>query len=73
MRKSQFYRHWLPRIVKNVGIDQMKLLMARNQGRCQEIHSRIFQMPTEQSATPKDSKRITPIRNTTRTLAGNHH
>jgi len=32
--KPLSYRFWLSRIVKNVGIDQTKLLVARNQGKC---------------------------------------
>ena len=72
-RGSQFYGCRPSRTVKNVGIDQEKLLVARNQRRCQEIHSRMFQMLTEQSTTSKESGRITPIGNTTRTLAENQH
>jgi len=30
-------------------------------------------MPTEQSSTPKEGRRTTPIRNTPRTMAGNQH
>jgi len=41
------------------------LLVARNQGRYQEIYSRMFQMSTEQSTVSKESRKITPIGNTT--------
>ena len=73
MRKLWSCKCWPPRTVKNVGIDQTKLLVARNQERCQKICSRMFQMLTEQSTVPKESGRITPIGNTTRTLAGNQY
>ena len=64
MRELWSCKYQPSRTVKNVGIDQMKLLVARNQGRCQEICSRMFQIPTKQSTTPKENRRITPIGNT---------
>ena len=64
---------WLSRTKNDVGIDQIELLVARNQGRHKEICSGMPQILAEQSATLKKSRRITPIGDTIRTLARNQH
>jgi len=51
----------------------MKLLVARTKRRCQEIHTRMFQMSTKQSLASEEVRRTTPIRNPTRTIAGDYH
>ena len=38
-----------------------------------EIHLRIPEIPTEQSATHEESKRTSSIGNISRTMAGNYH
>ena len=40
-------RHRTPRITTNDGTDKTELLVVRNQNGCQEICSRIFQVPIE--------------------------
>ena len=60
---------WISRIAKDTGINQMKLLVARNQRRCQKICSRMYKMSTKQSPTYKESGRTTSTWNTTRTIA----
>ena len=47
--------------------------MARTKGRCQEICTRMFQMPTEQSSTPKEGRRTIPIGDSKRTMARNQY
>ena len=47
--------------------------MARTKGECQEICTGMLQMPTEQSAIPKEGRRTTFIGNTPMTVAGNQH
>ena len=55
----------------NARIDQEKLLVTRAKGRCQEIYTRLFQMPIKQSPTSKEIGRATPIGNISRTMAKN--
>jgi len=57
----------------NARITQEELLVAKTQRRCQEIHTRVFQMSTEQSLAPEEIGRITSIGNSTETMAGNQH
>ena len=47
--------------------------MARTKGRHQEIHTRMSQMPTEQSSTPKEGRRTTPIGDSERIMARNQY
>ncbi len=47
--------------------------MARTKGGHQKICTGLLQVPTEQSLTPKEGRRTTPIGNITRTMAGNQH
>ena len=47
--------------------------MARIKRRCQEIHTRMLQMLTEQSSTSKESRRITSIGYISRAMARNQH
>ena len=47
--------------------------MARTKGGRQKICTGLLQVPTEQSLTPKEGRRTTPIGNITRTMAGNQH
>ena len=47
--------------------------MARTKGRHQKICTELLQVPTEQSSTPKEGWRTTPIRNTPRIMAGNQY
>ena len=47
--------------------------MARAQGRYQEIYTRMFQMSTKQSLALEESRRITPIGNSTGTMVGDKH
>jgi len=57
----------------NAGITQEELLVARTQRKCQEIHTRVFQMSTKQSPALEEIRRITSIGNSTGTMAGNQH
>ena len=47
--------------------------MARTKEGHQKICTGLLQVPTEQSSTPKEGQRTTPIENTPRTVAGNQH
>jgi len=46
-RKSQLSRCETSRTAKDDGATQMELLVARLKERCQEIHARLLQIPTE--------------------------
>ena len=48
-----------------------KLLVAKNMKLYQEVYSEMLKMPTKQSTAHEESKRTLPIRNTSRTIAGN--
>jgi len=48
----------------------MKLLVARTKRRCQEIHTRMFQISTKQSPASEEVRKTTPIGDPTRTMAG---
>jgi len=48
-------------------------LVARTKRRCQEICTRMLQMPTEQSSISKESRRITSIGYTSRAIVGNQY
>ena len=73
MRKSQSYECWSSRTNKNVGTNQEKLLVARNQRRCQEICLRMYQMLTEQSSISEESRGVTFTQDTIRTMARNQY
>ena len=47
--------------------------MARNQEWCKELCPEMFQILTKQGAAYEESRRITSIRDTKRTMAGNQH
>ena len=51
----------------------MELLVARDQNRCQEICSRMFQVPIEQGTTYKEGRRITFFEDTRRTMERNQY
>ena len=75
-RKDSTRESWLSRCrasktTMNARIDQEKLLVTRAKGRCQEIYTRLFQMPIKQSPTSKEIRRATPIGNISRTMAKN--
>jgi len=55
----------------NAKIDQEELLVARVKERCQEIYTRLFQMPTKQSPVSKEIRRATSIGNILRTMVRN--
>ena len=71
IRESQLSECRISRITKDARIDQTKLLVTRTKRRCQEICTRMFQMSTKQSSALEEVRRITPIGNSTRTMAGN--
>jgi len=47
--------------------------VARNEGGCQEIYTRMLQMSAEQSATPEEGRKTSSIRDTSRTMARNQY
>ena len=69
--KSQLGRCGTFRTTKDVGITEKKLLVARTQRKHQEIHTRMLQVSTEQSSTLEETRRITSVGNSTRTMVGN--
>ena len=73
IRKSQTSRCKTSRTTTNAWVNQEKLLVARNQEWYQEVYSKIYQMPTEQSTVHEKSRRTPSIGNTRRTLVRNQH
>jgi len=53
--KPQFHRHRTFRTTTDAQVNQEKLLVARNQRRYQEIHSRIYKVLVEQDTTYEES------------------
>ena len=51
----------------------MELLVARDQNGCQEICSRMFQVPTEQDTTYEEGRRIISFEDTRRTMERNQY
>ena len=51
----------------------IKLLVARNKRRHQEICLRMYKVSIEQSTTPEKDRRTSLIRNTKRTIARNQY
>ena len=47
--------------------------MARTKEGCQDIHTRMFQVSTEQGSTPKEGRRTLSTGNTSGTMARNQH
>ena len=66
-------RCWTPRTTQNDGINQEKLLVARNMQRCMKIHPRMSGISTEQGATHEESGTFTPLTHTKNTMGGNQH
>jgi len=48
-------------------------LVARTQRRYQEIYAGLYKMSTEQGSASTETRRTSPIGNTTRTMAGNQY
>ena len=66
-------RCWIPRTTQNNGINQEKLLVARNIQWYTKIHPRMLGMSTEQGATHEESSTFTPLTHTKNTMEGNQH
>ena len=47
--------------------------MARNQEQCEELCPRMLQMPTKQDVIYEESRRITSIGNTRKTMVGDQY
>ncbi len=71
--KSQLSRYRTLGSTQDAGTFQKNVLVARTKRGHQEICTRMLQMPTEQSLTLTESRRITSIGYTSRTIARNQH
>jgi len=57
----------------NDGAYQKELLVARNKEQCQEVCSRMLQMPVKQGTTYEESWKTTFLENIRRTMEGDQH
>ena len=72
MKANSMRELWLSRsrTIANAWVDQEELLVAKNKRQYEEIHSRIYKIPTEQSTTHED-RRTSSNRDTLKTIVGN--
>ena len=70
-RKLWTSRHRVSCTIPNNGIDQEKLLVARNKKQCEKLHLEMFQVSAKQGVTYEEGRGITFLGNAKRTIAGN--
>ena len=72
-KKPWSSRYRTSRTTTNDEAYQKELLVARNKEQCQEVCSRMIQMPAKQSTTYEESWRTTSLKDTKRTMEGDQH
>ena len=71
--ESQSCGCWSSRTTKDDRTGQKKLLVARTQRKHQEIHVVLYKMSTKQDSALMETRRTSPIGDTTRTMAENQY
>jgi len=67
IKKSQTSRYRITRITDDTQVNQK----TTSSQEYQEVYSEMLKMPTKQSTAHEESRRTSPIRNTSRIIAGN--